>query len=99
MSAHERIELAETVSTATSGAVTKWAIADAILAAGYSKPRTITTAEELDALPEGSAVLDADHDVSTKHDGRWHGYEMFPLLAPKFAKCGPFTVLYIPEES
>ena len=30
--------------------------ADAILAAGYSKPRTITTAEELDALPVGSVV-------------------------------------------
>jgi hypothetical protein len=32
--------------------------ADAILAAGYSKPRTITTAEELDALPVMSVVLD-----------------------------------------
>ncbi|TQJ60500.1 hypothetical protein FBY30_2768 [Arthrobacter sp. SLBN-83] len=32
-------------------------IADAILAAGYRKPRTITTAEELDALPVGSVVL------------------------------------------
>jgi hypothetical protein len=32
--------------------------ADAILAAGYSKPRTITTAEELDALPYGSVILD-----------------------------------------
>jgi len=28
-------------------------IANAILAAGYSKPRTITTAAELDALAEG----------------------------------------------
>ena len=33
--------------------------ADAILAAGYRKPRTITTAEELDALPDGSIVRDA----------------------------------------
>lgn len=32
--------------------------ADAILAAGYRKPRTVTTAEELDALPVGSVVLD-----------------------------------------
>lgn len=32
--------------------------ADAILAAGYTKPRTITTAEELDALPFGSVILD-----------------------------------------
>lgn len=29
-----------------------------ILAAGYRKPRTITTVEELDALPFGSVILD-----------------------------------------
>jgi hypothetical protein len=33
-------------------------LADAILAAGYRKPRTVTTAEELDALPVGSVILD-----------------------------------------
>jgi len=32
--------------------------ADAVLAAGYSKPRTITTVAELDDLPEGAVVLD-----------------------------------------
>jgi len=32
------------------------AAADAVLAAGYRKPATITTAEELDALPVGSVV-------------------------------------------
>lgn len=32
--------------------------ADAILAAGYRKPRIITTAEELDALAEGVVLLD-----------------------------------------
>jgi hypothetical protein len=32
--------------------------ADAILAAGYRKPRTVSTVEELDALPVGSVVLD-----------------------------------------
>lgn len=31
---------------------------DAILAAGYSKPRVITTVEELDALPGESVVRD-----------------------------------------
>jgi hypothetical protein len=34
--------------------------ADAILAAGYRKPRTITTAEELDALPLNTIILDAE---------------------------------------
>jgi hypothetical protein len=32
------------------------AMADAILAAGYTKPRTISTVEELDALPVDSVV-------------------------------------------
>lgn len=33
-------------------------VADAVLAAGYRRPRTITTTEELDALSVGSVVLD-----------------------------------------
>lgn len=32
-------------------------MAGAILAAGYRRPRIITTAEERDALPDGSVVL------------------------------------------
>jgi hypothetical protein len=35
------------------------AIADAILATGWIKPRTITTVEELDALPHEAVVQDA----------------------------------------
>lgn len=38
--------------------MTDSALADAILAAGYRKPRTITTAEELDALAEGTQIVD-----------------------------------------
>ena len=64
---------------------------------GYRKPRTITTAEELDALADGTAVLDYEHDVSTKHDGKWHGYEMNPLDSRKFKAYGPFTILWEPE--
>lgn len=30
-----------------------------MIAAGYRKPRTITTVEELDALPEGTQIVDA----------------------------------------
>lgn len=36
------------------------AAADLILAAGYRKPRTITTVAELDALPAGSVILDPE---------------------------------------
>jgi hypothetical protein len=35
-----------------------YVMADAAMAAGYRKPRTITTTRELDALPVGSVVLD-----------------------------------------
>lgn len=34
-----------------------YTLATAVLAAGYRKPRTITTEDELDALPVGSVVL------------------------------------------
>lgn len=34
-----------------------------ILAAGYRKPRTITTVSELDALPGGAVIRDNDGDV------------------------------------
>ena len=43
-------------------------LTDELLAAGYSKPRTITTAEELDALGRGASVLDAGQNVWT-NDG------------------------------
>lgn len=45
--------------------------ADAILAAGYRKPRTITTREELDALPSGSVILDATGEPNVFHDNGW----------------------------
>jgi hypothetical protein len=34
-----------------------------ILAAGYRKPRTVTTVEELDALPVDSVVMESEHDT------------------------------------
>jgi hypothetical protein len=46
-------------------------IADKILAAGYRKPRTITTVEELDALVGGVVILSAAGVVYVKE------YEMF----------------------
>jgi hypothetical protein len=44
--------------------------ADAILAAGYRKPRTITTTDDLAALPVYSVVLDADA-IAYQHYGSW----------------------------
>lgn len=57
-------------------------IADRLIAAGYSKPRTITTAEELDALPVGSVVL---------HHGRaFQHYPAYPAPFDEYQKwkCG-----------
>jgi hypothetical protein len=106
-----RDELAETVGACMGpwdvpGNLDEWEmIADAILAAGYSKPRTITTAEELDALPNGSVVLS---DVYRAHhgqaisfqrweDGCWHrGARSSDTHPDNFL---PAIVLYSPKES
>jgi len=72
-------------------------IAEAILAAGYRKPRTITTAEELEALPEGSVVRDFMDDVAEKRGGVWCGYETEPMNNRRLAKYLPGTVLHEPE--
>jgi hypothetical protein len=74
--------------------------ADRILAAGYSKPLTITTATELDALPREAVVRDAEGYVlerwgqpeermwATPMNGAWIRSAEITL---------PATVLYAPE--
>lgn len=63
-----------------------------------SQPRTITTADELLALPEASVVLDHEGDVSQKRDGLWCGYETAPINSNKLARlASPFTVLSEPK--
>ena len=72
-------------------------IADGLIAAGWTKPRIITTAEELDALPQWSAILDGVGDVAQKLNGRWHFPETAPMGASKVLKYGAsVTVLYEP---
>ena len=63
MSNNERDELARIIaSNHTSAAV------DAILAAGYRKPRQVTTVEEMQALPMGSVIrLDDRGYVYARH--------------------------------
>ena len=46
-----------------AGKVTQFDLAEAILAAGYRKPRTITSVEELHGLPLGSVIIDSDPSV------------------------------------
>lgn len=46
--------------------------ANALIAAGYAKPRTITTFEELDTLPDGAVIVDGEknaHRALKRTDG------------------------------
>jgi hypothetical protein len=75
------------------------AAAEVILAAGYRKPRTITTAEELDALPVGSVLLDVDGNTSRKFHGGWRTTVVEPDGSAWLSDCMedadmPATVLY-----
>ena len=71
-------------------------IADAILAAGYRKPRTITTAEELDALPLESVVKSAEGNVWEFLVGGW--FETASRVGHVASDLAlPATVLYEPE--
>lgn len=78
------------------GSVYAARIADAILAAGYRKPRTITTPEELDALADRTVVRTAAGSIVNIVGDRAYifGYES---SAPRRTLGLPATVLYEPE--
>ena len=67
--------------------------------AGWSKPRTVNSAAELDALPNMSVVMDNCDDVSQKRGGQWCGYETADLTSKQLAKYGPLTVLFTPGDA
>jgi len=75
--------------------------ADAVLAAGYSKPRTITTAEELDALDGSEAILRSrggdgfqwGADFMGRSGWFMHG-TMDPLTNTQVMRFAPFTVIH-----
>ena len=46
-------------------------LAEEIIAAGFHRDRTVTTVEELDALPDGSVVLNADGDALQNNGEIW----------------------------
>lgn len=76
-------------------------LAQGILAAGYRKPRTITTAAALEALPHGSAVQTSDEsDTVVLKDGStdFRNQSGCELSATDLWRYGtrPFTVLYEP---
>lgn len=84
------------------GAKYVYEMADSILRAGYTKPRTITTAEELDALPERSVVMGADGYVARRFPGGWRVLVVEPASSPWLTDTLedvdlPATVLHEPE--
>ena len=65
-----------------------------------TEPKQITTAEELDALPEGTVIRDDDHDICRKAvDGLWWSMDqpLDPFLTETMAEFLPATVLHEPE--
>ena len=69
-------------------------MADAILAAGFRPPaRTVTTVEELDALPELAVIRDSEGTVAELAFGMW-----FSSDGRVFGLRLPATVLYEPKE-
>lgn len=97
----ERDELAETILRHYSDTITAVQArnaANAAINAGYSKPRTITTAEELDALPKDSVVLSGGVVPRIKASGnRWLG-EVIDVDSEHIIRWTNYaTVLHEPE--
>jgi hypothetical protein len=77
-------------------------VAHNLHAAGYRKPRTVTTAEELDALPIKSLVLALDGEVWQRIKGGWGlGPDDYPEMSETVlwqSSEGPSaTVLWEPK--
>lgn len=99
---NERDELADKIEVAAPiSAGDAESIADAILEAGYRKPRTITTAEELDALPWDSVVRTESGVVLEKwvgeDDAEWRVSGHRPWTTAELAVNLPATVLWEPK--
>jgi hypothetical protein len=78
------------------GTLTAEDIADAMIAAGYRKPRTVSTKEEIEALPDEAVIRDSAGDVAEKRGGVWCSYETAPMTSRQLAKYTPLDVLSEP---
>ncbi|MBM4498189.1 hypothetical protein [Prescottella equi] len=81
-------------------------IADAILAAGYSRPRVVETVEDAAALPDGSVILhegmayQASSYVSEAHPDGYICWECHESWRGELGHGDilPATVIHLPEE-
>lgn len=72
--------------------------ADVVLAAGWRKPREITTIEELEALPTGTVVLDGGrHSYQKSHISGWTGCDATTVYRDGDLLELPVTVLWEPQ--
>ena len=103
----EREELAQVIATnldrifgnrEAEPAQQDYKLADGLLEAGYRKPRTITTREEVYALTEGAVLIDSAGDVAQLRGGLWCGYEASPMAPQRQAKYLPATVIHEGED-
>ncbi|MBM4608089.1 hypothetical protein GS922_18900 [Rhodococcus hoagii] len=78
-------------------------LADAILAAGYSRPRVVETVEELQALPRGAVIRCPDGEIGlvmvTREKRHVVGYPGHLPTDELSAVDLPATVLHLPEET
>ena len=77
-------------------------IAEAVRAAGYSRPRVVETVEELQALPRGAVIRCPDGEIGlvmvTREKRHVVGYPGHLPTDELSAVDLPATVLYLPEE-
>lgn len=55
---------------------------------------TITTVEQLNALPDLAVVIDRDRDMHQKRDSLWCSYETAPLAASTMRRYLPAQLLW-----
>ena len=60
--------------------------------------RMVTTADELDALPELSVVTDCYVDVWQKRGGEWCSYDTQPAKSARIVRYAPLEVIWTPPE-
>jgi len=91
----ERDELATVIERAydlNEGMASFELLAHAALTAGYRKPRTVTTAEELNALPFEAVIRDAEGHVLE----RWGDAEHVQWSTPGCKWFVPVTEIALP---
>ncbi|ORL40184.1 hypothetical protein A6F59_16755 [Prescottella equi] len=82
-------------------------VADAILAAGYSRPRVVETIEDAAALPDGSVILhegmayQASSYVSEAHPDGYICWECHESWRGELGHADilPATVIHLPKET